>query len=79
MKKFIIYATCATVWFPASGWRSFLNGSLSDVGSDGYYWSAVPNSVYDVCGLDFNSVVLNPQSNSSRQAYGISVRPVADN
>ena len=72
----------ATVWFPALGSRDYYyNGRLFGVGGVGSYWSAVPNSVHDVCGLDFRSGggSVDPQSINSRQAYGISVRPVADN
>ena len=71
----------ATVWFPALGSRDYYyNGRLFGVGGVGSYWSAVPNSVHDVCGLDFRSGgSVDPQSINSRQAYGLSVRPVADN
>ena len=71
----------ATVWFPALGNRDYgYNGRLFGVGGSGSYWSAAPNGVYDVCGLDINSWGgVNPQSTNNRRAYGCAVRPVADN
>ena len=31
------------IWYPASGLRSAIDGSLILVGSDGYYWSVSPD------------------------------------
>ena len=39
-----IFGDAATIWCPASGCRHGDVGSLSSVGSNGFYWSASPNS-----------------------------------
>ena len=68
----------ATVYFPASGYRSSkAAGLLYSVGSDGFYWSAVPNTTYNGCALSFHSGYVSPQ-NSSIRSMGNSVRPVAE-
>ena len=62
-----------TIWYPASGCRSFNVGSLDNVGYLGYYWSASPDSYY-AYSLDFyNSGSVYP-SNYSQRAFGLSVR-----
>lgn len=43
------------VFFPASGSRNFSDGSLTNVGSLGYYWSASPFSTYTGSNLYFSS------------------------
>ena len=61
-----------TAWYPAVGRRSYASGSLLDVGSNGYYWSASPSpsltysSVF--AGRFHHDVVGNvyPESNDSR-------------
>ena len=68
----------ATVYFPASGWRLFYNGSLSDVGSSGYYWSAGPSNLAGGWCLFFNQGNVQTQIGIFR-SYGMAVRPVADN
>ena len=79
----------ATVYFPASGWRRSGDGWLSDVGSSGWYWSAVPNVTDNSffgwpdsedrgCANTFSSGYIYPQFSYGR-AFGCSVRPVADN
>ena len=67
----------ATVYFPASGYRDSNVGSLYGVGYDGYYWSAVPYSMYDGCFLYFRQWFVYPQYDYFR-SYGFSVRPVAE-
>ena len=67
----------ATIFFPASGFRSFSDGSLIGVGSNGYYWSAVPGSTYDGCDLDFGWSSVGPRSYGSR-SYGFAARPVSE-
>ena len=67
----------ATVYFPASGYRSRNDGSLGFVGYGGYYWSAVPNLTFYGCYLYFSSGHVDPQSYDSR-SNGFSVRPVAE-
>ena len=60
----------ATIFFPASGFRSYSDGSLSYVGYDGYYWSAVPIYAYGGCSLSFSWSYAYPQSNYYR-SYGL--------
>ncbi|MGM9780166.1 MAG: hypothetical protein ACI3ZD_17805 [Prevotella sp.] len=49
---------------------------MNNVGSNGNYWSAGPNSNTNGCNLNFNSSNVNPQNNNNR-ANGFSVRPVS--
>ena len=67
----------ATIFFPASGFRFVSDGSLSNVGNYGYYWSAVPYDTYGGCGLFFYWSVVNPQNLYSR-SYGFAARPVSE-
>lgn len=68
----------ATVYFPASGYRDLGDGSLTNVGSSGKSWSAVPfNDTYSGCNLDFYRWHVAPR-NESYRSYGFSVRPVAE-
>ena len=67
----------ATVYFPASGYRNNIDGSLSHVGHYGCYWSAVPYNTYDGCYLHFGQWYVLPQNNTDR-SYGFSVRPVSE-
>lgn len=43
------------IFFPAAGCRGSSSGVLRSVGSDGYCWSATPDSVNSGYGLYFNS------------------------
>ena len=63
----------STTWYPASGWRGINYGDLSDVGRNGLYWSASPNSYY-ACGLDFAYYGSVDLSGKYCRAYGYSVR-----
>ena len=65
-----------TYW-QACGYREYNSGSLNDVGSWGYYWSAGPSRTTDGRHLNIYSSKVNPQSNFKR-AYGVSVRPVSE-
>ena len=67
----------ATINFPASGYRYANDGSLSSVGSNGYYWSAVPNGMYIGCDLFFHSGNVSPLGSSSR-TFGFAVRAVSE-
>ena len=67
----------ATINFPASGYRSYSDGSLDDVGSRGYCWSAVPSNSNFGCNFEFGSGNMYPLNNNSR-AYGFSARPVSE-
>ena len=67
----------ATINFPASGLRGTNDGSLNDVGSNGYYWSAVPDNTYNGCDLGFDSGNVGPLDYGSR-TYGFAVRAVSE-
>ena len=67
----------ATINFPASGFRSSNDGSLSGVGSGGFYWSAVPNRTYNGCYLGFFSGSVGPLYGGTR-ACGFAVRAVSE-
>lgn len=69
--------TEGTVFFPASGYRSGSSGSLSRVGSGGYYWSAVPSSTDSGRYLSFGSTNVYPLHSYGR-AHGFPVRPVQE-
>lgn len=66
----------ASIYFPAAGYRNDSSGSLSFVGSYGYFWSATPYSASYGRYLRVNSSYWN--WNGSNRAYGFSVRPVAE-
>lgn len=66
----------ASIYFPAAGSRNYSSGSLSYVGSFGFYWSATPFSTYYGRCLNVYSSYWY-WYNTSR-AYGFSVRPVAE-
>ena len=59
---------------PAAGW---FNGSasLSNEGTNGYYWSSSWNSATNGYNLNFNNGNVNPQNNNNRY-YGLPVRAV---
>lgn len=59
---------------PAAGYRNNSSGALNNVGSNGNYWSASPNSSNGY-NLNFNSNNVNPSNNNNR-ANGFSVRCV---
>jgi len=61
---------------PVAGNRSFIDGSLFDVGSRGRYWSSTVGGA-DSRALYFGSS--NANMSSSRRAYGFSVRCLKDN
>lgn len=67
----------ATIFFPASGNRRYLNGSVSDVGIGGQYWSAVPAYTNDGCDLNFGWNYVSPQDYFFR-SYGFAARPVSE-
>lgn len=67
----------ATIHFPASGYRSYDDGSLNSVGYNGYYWSAVPGYMYGGCSLFFKSDKVNPLDDITR-SHGVAVRPVSE-
>ena len=67
----------ATIYFPASGYRKFGDGSLSNVGNDGSYWSVVPNNSDYGCFLVFYSGIVYPLYGGNR-ANGYAARPVSE-
>ena len=64
-----------TIWYPASGYRDYSDGSLSNVGGNGYYWSASPNDskAYDLVLYCSGPGNVLPSTHSFR-AHGQSVR-----
>ncbi|EGQ16293.1 hypothetical protein HMPREF9136_0659, partial [Prevotella dentalis DSM 3688] len=67
----------ATVYFPASGRRDNIDGSLYSVGNFGYYWAGVPYYASLGCNLNFGSGRVSPQYGGTR-SYGGGVRPVSE-
>ena len=65
------------VFFPASGYRYYSNGSLNSVGSYGNVWLSSAGSQGGAYSLYFESSGVVPQYNIIR-AYGCSVRPVQE-
>jgi len=64
------------LYFPASGYRTYGNGSLFDVGSNGYYWSASALNSNDGLSLSFSSSYWD--WNYDGRANGFPVRAVAE-
>ena len=64
-----------TLFLPASGYRNYGSGSLGNVGSYGYCWSASPDFGYGGFSLGFSSSSWSWSSNS--RADGFPVRAVA--
>ena len=70
--------TGSTDFWIAGGYRRCDNsGSLSSVGSNGYYWSAGPHSDTYGCYLYFYSYRVSPR-NSGGRAHGFAARPVSE-
>ena len=67
----------ATINFPASGYRYYNGGSLYNVGSVGYYWSAVPSSTIYGYSLFFSSGGVTPLYYFYRTC-GFAARPVSE-
>ena len=70
------FGSASTIWYPASGYRSYyLSDSIGYVSIGGYYWSASPRS-YDAYYLYFyyNGDVFPSYYNRSYREYGRSVR-----
>ena len=67
----------ATINFPASGYRLRNDGSLTSVGYDGWYWSAVPDDTKFGCHLVFSSGSVSPLYSYLR-SYGFAARPVSE-
>ena len=65
-----------SIFFPASGYRNYRGGTLVDVGSYGYAWSASANSDSHGRGLSFYSS--GWYWDNYNRAYGFPVRAVAE-
>ena len=68
--------TGTALFFPASGYRHYDSGTLTHVGSDGFYWSASPLSSNNGRSLYFTSSYWKWHFGS--RAYGYPVRAVAE-
>lgn len=66
------------VFFPASGFRDNLNGSLGYVGSFGCVWLSSANRQNSAYYLNFGSSNVDPQYYYYYRAHGYSVRPVQE-
>lgn len=66
-----------TIFFPASGYRSYSAGAVNGVGSLGYFWSAVPYSTSYGRSLSFRLSYIYPLSINYR-SDGFAVRPVQE-
>ena len=67
------FGSASAIWYPASGCRDGIDGSLYSVGLSGYCWSASPFN-YDAYCLYFNRNGSVIPSNYDARAYGHSVR-----
>ena len=67
------FGSASTIWYPASGCRGYGDGSLDDVGIDGYYWSASPYS-FSAFYLRFSDDGYVAPSDDDNRASGLSVR-----
>ena len=66
-----------TIWYPASGFRSNVDGSLGNVGLNGFCWSASPNS-YTAYYLYFRSDGYVFPSSGGGRAAGQAVRCIKE-
>ena len=69
--------TGETIYFPASGGRHIATGEATGLGSNGYCWSAAPNTTYGR-SLSFSATYVNPQTYGSGRCVGHPVRPVKE-
>ena len=67
------FGESSTIWYPASGFRTYYDVTLCDVGHYGMYWSVTPNS-NNAYYLLFNSKGGVGPTNNDYRAYGLSVR-----
>ena len=61
---------------PFSGIYNYYTGAVTNVGSNGNFWSSTSNSAPNAYNLNFNSNNLNPQNNNYK-GNGRTVRCVA--
>jgi len=69
--------SASTIWYPAAGYRYYVDGSLSYVGSNGRYWSCTPDDSY-ACTLGFSDDGDVYPSHYLSRAYGRSVRCIKE-
>ena len=67
----------ATIFFPVSGIRNYADGELQFVGTDGYFWAAVPLSTTDGCSLYFYGTYVDPREFMQRPC-GMAAHPVSE-
>ena len=67
------FGSASTIWYPASGDRSYDDGGLNGIGNYGVCWSASPNSYYSYYLYFGSNGYVNPSSHNLR-ANGRSVR-----
>ena len=67
------FGSASTIWYPASGYRYYFDGSLLNVGSYGYFWSASPLNYLAYHLFFYNDGRVRPSSSNLR-AGGLSVR-----
>ena len=72
------FGSASSIWYPDAGYLYYSGGSLSSVGSYGYYWSSTKSgtSAYRLY-MSTSSTSVNPVS-STYPAYGCSVRCVKE-
>ena len=70
------FGSASTIWYPASGYRTNLGGSLKRVGEAGNYWSASPNDSRAHHLYFFNTGNVYPSTYYYSRATGQSVRCV---
>jgi hypothetical protein len=68
---------CFFVWFPSTGNRNNSSGALTNVGSNGNYWSDTPQSAANGYNLNFNAGTVTPSNNNNR-ANGFAARCVSE-
>ena len=58
------FGSASTIWYPASGYRDYDDGSLRNVGYGGLYWSASPyNRNAYLLYFDYNGYVFPSADN----------------
>ena len=67
----------ATIFFPVSGIRNYADGELQFVGTDGYFWAAVPLRTTDGCSLYFYGTYVDPREFMQRPC-GMAAHPVSE-
>ena len=65
------------IFFPASGTRNYIDGKVSLINSDGFYWSTGPHNQSSGWRLNFRSSYVNPLGNYYRST-GYGLRPVQE-